>query len=72
MIPLRDANPAHARPYLTWAIALVNVGVFLYMASLGDVFALTSFLLDHAFVPAAFRESPGAALPTFIVIVCGG
>ena len=64
MIPLRDANPAHARPYLTWAIALVNVGVFLYMASLGDVFALTSFLLDHAFVPAAFREAPGDALPT--------
>src|SRR5690606_18543050 len=60
----RDANPAHARPYLTWAIALVNVGVFLYMASLGDVFALTSFLLDHAFVPAAFREAPGDALPT--------
>src|SRR5690606_10086233 len=34
------------------------------MASLGDVFALTSFLLDHAFVPAAFREAPGDALPT--------
>ncbi len=62
MIPLRDANPAHARPYLTWVIAAANVAVFLYMASLGNMFALTGFVYEYGFVPALFRASPGDEL----------
>ncbi len=64
MIPLKDANPPHARPYLTWALLVVNVLVFGYMASLRDVFALTGFVLDYAFVPAAFGAAPGEAWPS--------
>jgi len=64
MIPLRDRNPAHARPYVTWALALANVLVFLYMASLGDVFELTGFVFDYGFVPALFRDRPLDALPS--------
>lgn len=64
MIPLRDANPAHARPYATWAIVGVNVLVFLYMGSIGDVFRFIGFVADYGFVPARFVSDPGDALPS--------
>jgi membrane associated rhomboid family serine protease len=59
MLPLRDANPAHARPYLTWALVAVNVAVFLYMSSIGNVFRLVDFVYDYGFVPQSFAEDPG-------------
>ncbi|HEX7001059.1 MAG TPA: rhomboid family intramembrane serine protease [Trueperaceae bacterium] len=57
MIPLRDANPVHGRPYLTWAIVAVNVLVFLYTLSLPGRDQL-AFVFDQGFVPALFRQSP--------------
>lgn len=57
MIPLRDANPVHGRPYLTWALVLVNVAVFLYTLSLPGRAQLV-FVFDQGFVPGLFVRSP--------------
>ncbi len=58
MIPLRDANPVHGRPYLTWALVAVNVLVFLYTLSLTGR-AQLEFVFEMGFVPGLFARSPG-------------
>ena len=50
MIPLRDENPAHRRPYFTVALIAANALAFFYELSLGE--RLAPFLQQAAFVPA--------------------
>ncbi len=57
MIPLRDANPVHGRPYVTWAIVAVNVLVFLYTLSLPERAQLV-FVFEQGFVPGLFVRAP--------------
>jgi len=64
VIPLRDANPPHARPFVTWAIVALNVLVFGYQFSLGQGLRGVEFILDHGLVPALFVSDPLAAFPT--------
>ena len=50
MIPLRDRNPSGSFPFVTLALILANVFVFIYEVQLGT--DLTSFLKRYALIPA--------------------
>lgn len=62
MIPLRDANPTHGKPILTWILVMLNVAVFAYQYYLGQGLAGLEFILNYAFVPELFISDPGANL----------
>ncbi len=53
MFPLRDSQPSENRPYVTFALILLNALVFFHQLSLSD-FELTEFFLTHGTVPANF------------------
>jgi membrane associated rhomboid family serine protease len=53
VIPLRDVIPSRTTPFVTIALIVVNVLVFLYELSLGEPY-LEQFLLYWGLVPAAF------------------
>ena len=53
MIPLRDVIPSRTTPFVTIGLIVVNVLVFLYELSLGELY-LEEFLLSWGLVPAAF------------------
>lgn len=54
MIPLRDLNPTRRRPFVTWALIAVNVGVWLYQFSLGP--EMISFVHEWGAVPYHLTE----------------
>jgi len=64
VIPIRDANPRHASPLVSWVIVAVNVVVYAYQSYLGESRAALQFIFDYAFIPARFAEEPGLALHT--------
>lgn len=66
MIPLRDANPRHAAPLVSWAFVVVNVIVYAYQAYLGESRAALEFIFDFAFIPARFAAEPGAVFHTLV------
>lgn len=51
MIPLRDHNPSHETPTVTYGLIAINVLVFLYMTSL-PADALNEFIYQFALIPA--------------------
>jgi membrane associated rhomboid family serine protease len=53
VIPLRDVIPSRTTPYVTIALIVVNVLVFLYEFTLDDSY-LEDFILYFGLVPAAF------------------
>ena len=57
MLPIRDHNPSEKVPFVTYALILINVLVFLYMeASFSEERALLSFYYDYALVPIRLSE----------------
>lgn len=62
MVPIRDENPTRTTAYVTYALILINVLVFLYEASLMGP-RLESFFDTWAIVPgelsASLRGAPG-------------
>lgn len=66
MIPLRDANPRHATPVVSWVIVAINVIVYAYQAYLGENRAALDFIFDYAFIPARFAAEPLAAAHTLV------
>src|ERR1041384_2454029 len=52
MIPLRDVIPSRTTPYITIALVVINVLVFLYQLSLGD--EVNAFVFGYGLVPAYF------------------
>lgn len=66
MIPIRDANPRHATPVVSWVIVALNVLVFVYQTVLGKSRAAYEFIFEYAFIPVRFAEEPGAALHTLV------
>jgi membrane associated rhomboid family serine protease len=52
MIPLRDVIPSRTTPYVNFTIIGLNVLVFVYELSLGDL--LDVFVRDFALIPARF------------------
>jgi len=52
VIPLRDVIPSRTTPYVTIVLVVINVLVFLYQLSLGEV--VNEFVFDFGLVPADF------------------
>ncbi|MDE0124499.1 MAG: rhomboid family intramembrane serine protease [Bryobacterales bacterium] len=54
MIPLWDDAPSLTKPFFTWVLIVVNVGIFLYQFSLGFVTsgAQEAFIASYAVVPS--------------------
>ncbi len=60
MFPLRDHNPASRTPYVTYALIVANVAVFLYCLPLYvDDAALSAFLDRYALIPARLSGGDG-------------
>lgn len=53
MLPLGDTPVSRTTPFVTWALILVNVLVFLFETSLPEA-QLSSFIQAHGFVPERF------------------
>jgi len=54
MIPLRDSQPSYSTPYVTIALIVTNVMVFLYTVSL-DPFSRNHFILEYGMIPARLQ-----------------
>lgn len=53
MFPIRDHNPSGRVPYVTYALILVNIGVFLgYWITIPDERGLSIFFVNWGLVPA--------------------
>jgi membrane associated rhomboid family serine protease len=52
MIPLRDVIPSRTTPYATFTLIALNVLVFLYQMSLGDL--AQEFVFEFGLIPASF------------------
>ncbi|NHB77029.1 rhomboid family intramembrane serine protease [Rhodobacter calidifons] len=61
MFPIRDHNPSGRTPYVTYALIVINVLVFLSYVSMSD-WDLQRFFMTWGLVPARF--STGAGLET--------
>ena len=60
MFPLRDHNPAGRTPYVTYALIVANVAMFLYCLPLyGDEAAMSAFLDRYALIPARLTGGDG-------------
>ena len=61
MFPLYDENPRSTRPYVNYALIIINFAVFIWEISVTGFFsherATASLLLHYGFVPAKFFES---------------
>lgn len=71
MIPLRDSNPTHRTPVVTYAFIVINVLVFLYqmlLAGQGEQ-AFLDFVHTWAFTPADFLANPAGEAPTLITSI---
>lgn len=59
MFPIRDHNPSGQTPYVTFALIVINVAVFLwYFTQLSD-WQLNDFFLTWGLVPARFTAGQG-------------
>ena len=57
MFPIRDHNPSGTRPYVTWALIALNIGVFLsYWQIFSDERAIAVFFNDWAMIPARVTQ----------------
>jgi len=54
MIPLRDSQPSYSTPYVTIALIVTNVMVFLHTVSL-DPFSRNHFILEYGMIPARLQ-----------------
>ena len=60
MFPIRDHNPSGSTPYVTWALIVINVVVFLsYVSLFADAQALDIFFLNYAAIPARITYGEG-------------
>lgn len=63
MIPLRDHNPSHETPIITYILILLNVLVFLYMSLLPDS-ELNGFVYQYALIPSLVWK--GEQMPSYL------
>lgn len=60
MFPIRDHNPSGATPYVTYALMVANVAIFVsYFAILSDNRATYEFYNTWALIPARLNEGSG-------------
>ena len=54
MFPIRDHNPSHRTPVVTWALIVINIGIFVsYWSLFSDDMALARFFYRWGLVPIA-------------------
>jgi len=62
MFPLYDENPRSTRPYVNYALIIINFIVFIWEVIVSGFFgnerATMNMLLEHGFVPARFLDNP--------------
>jgi membrane associated rhomboid family serine protease len=58
MLPLKDLNPTHSRPYVTWVLIILNTLVFLFQWTLDSAGELDAFFLSYALIPASLTANP--------------
>lgn len=65
MIPIRDENPTHITPVVTYLLIAVNVIAFIFQNMLGAV--NQNFVYQFALIPSQVTSSPslGSILPIF-------
>jgi membrane associated rhomboid family serine protease len=60
MFPIRDHNPSGRTPYVTYALMLMNIGIFLgYVSILSDNRATYEFYNTWALIPARLSDGDG-------------
>ncbi|MFP7671761.1 rhomboid family intramembrane serine protease [Marivita sp. S0852] len=60
MFPIRDHNPSGRIPYVTYALIVANVGIFLsYWTLMQDDRAIMRFYFDWALIPALVSDGQG-------------
>ena len=65
MFPIRDHNPSTRTPFVTWALILLNVAIFVgYAGALDDPRALASVYGEYAMIP----ERVAAGRQTYTVL----
>lgn len=50
MVPIKDENPIKITPYITYALIIVNISVFIYQLSLSE-YQLQEFFQNYAVIP---------------------
>mgnify|MGYP001627818226 FL=1 len=61
MFPIRDHNPTHKTPFVTYALIALNLGIFIsYYPMFSDARALNAFFFDWAMIPARITSGDGA------------
>ncbi|ERN42673.1 putative membrane protein, partial [Rubidibacter lacunae KORDI 51-2] len=73
-LPIRDRNPVRITPYVTYALILANLGVFIYEISLPTQQALVDFFHLYAIVPRELTASlqgvdSGQPVPEILTLV---
>jgi len=65
MIPIRDINPTHRVPWVTYGLILLNILVFVFQWLLGS--AQTEFVYNFALIPSQITDGigPGDMLDFF-------
>lgn len=59
MFPIRDHNPSGRTPYVTYALLMSNILIFLgYYRLFGDPYALNEFFMTWGIVPATVWDQP--------------
>lgn len=62
MFPIRDHNPSGRTPFVTYALILANVGIFLsYSPLMQNDQQIMRFYFDYALIPARVSEGQGLA-----------
>lgn len=60
MFPIRDHNPSTRTPYVTYALLVANIGVWLWsVTALGNDNALSWFYYNYALIPARLAGGEG-------------
>ncbi len=60
MFPIRDHNPSNRTPYVTYALLVANIGIWLWsVIALTDDSALNWFYFNYALIPARLSGGEG-------------
>jgi membrane associated rhomboid family serine protease len=73
MFPIRDHNPSGRTPFVTYALIVVNIAVFLsYVSLFTDARAINGFFFDWAIIPARIASGDGFGTLASSLFLHGG
>jgi membrane associated rhomboid family serine protease len=72
MLPIRDRNPSGRTPYVSWALIVVNVAVFLLYWPLGTDASVAHVFAEWGMVPARIADGQGMITPVTAMFIHGG